>query len=50
LKNIGTPLHLAAQNGHTEIVALLVDKGAQIDERVLQAAKNDGIRALLRKK
>jgi ankyrin repeat protein len=49
-KNNYTALHLAAQNGYAEIVALLMDKGAKIYQGVLQAAKNDEIRALLRKK
>ena len=32
-----TPLYVAAQNGHTEIAQLLIDKGANVNQ-----ADNDG--------
>ena len=28
-----TPLHKAAENGHTEIASLLIDNGADIDSK-----------------
>ena len=28
-----TPLHIACQNGHTEIAGLLLDRGAEVDRK-----------------
>ena len=44
----GTPLSYAAQRGHTDIVRLLLDRGAQCDDQAVEAAKENAFSALAR--
>ena len=43
VQNQWTPLHLAAQNGHVEVVETLIKSGADISvvEKVSQCENND---------
>ena len=41
IQNHQTPLHLAAKGGHTDIVQLLIDKGADINAK--NEVRSDGI-------